>query len=160
MHARTDTHNELKIRPAKLWFVVRTVVVQKNEGIAPNKWLVFVCVCTRLLCTDFLCFFSRSWFRLCCPSRWSFVSCSSAVSRWVFFFSCWTFRWDSSLSSCSSLICTAQQKQQALAILKRQGHPRLQHFWIQKFNISDPFHKTAIYNFFTPQRNAMGFFCG
>lgn len=75
--------------------------------------------CARM-CTDFLCFFSRSWLRLCCPSKWSFVSCNSAVSRWVFFFSCWMLRWDSSLSSWSSLICTnkekRQQNEQALAI--------------------------------------------
>lgn len=67
--------------------------------------------------TYFLCFFSRSWLRLCWPSRWSLVSCSSAVSRWVFFFSCWTFRCDSSLSACRSLICATTKHVRLLNLL-------------------------------------------
>lgn len=56
--------------------------------------------------TDFLCFFSRSWLRLCSPSRWSLVSCSSAVNFWHFFFSCCTVRCTSSLSVCKSPSCS------------------------------------------------------
>lgn len=55
--------------------------------------------------TDFLCFFSRSWLRLCRPSRCSLVSCSSAVNFWHFFFSCCTERCTSSLSVCASASC-------------------------------------------------------
>lgn len=74
----------------------------------------YVCVCT-----DFLCFFSRSWLRLCWPSRWSLVSCSSAVARWAFFFSCWMFLWYSSLSACRSLICTNAH----LQLIRRVARP-------------------------------------
>lgn len=61
---------------------------------------------SRQAATDFLCFFSRSWLRLCRPSRYSLVSCSSAVSFWHFFFNCCTERCTSSLSVCRSASCS------------------------------------------------------
>lgn len=66
--------------------------------------------------TDFLCFFSRSWLRLCRPSRWSLVSCSSAVIFWHFFFSCCTERCTSSLSVCRSAICSVQTNTRAFLL--------------------------------------------
>ena len=72
--------------------------------------------------TDFLCFFSRSWLRLCRPSRWSLVSCSSAVIFWHFFFSCCTERCTSSLSVCRSASCSVHTntRKQTFIILSWQ----------------------------------------
>lgn len=67
--------------------------------------------------TDFLCFFSRSWFLLCRPSRCSLVSCSSAVSFLHFFFSCCTERCISSLSACTSASCRIHNHTHALLVI-------------------------------------------